>query len=76
MQIALPWAFMGSQSNDNPYCGRKVSILNATGDVVGATVGDKCGGCTGFSIDLTNALFAAVVPNGDGRVSGIRWWLD
>lgn len=76
MQIALPHALMGTQSNGNPYCGRSLTIKSPNGGTVKATVGDKCMGCEGASIDLTDALFAAVVPDGDGRVSGIEWYFD
>ncbi|ETN43068.1 uncharacterized protein HMPREF1541_02226 [Cyphellophora europaea CBS 101466] len=76
MAIALPHGLMGTQSNGNPYCGRSLSIKASDGSVVKATVGDKCMGCEGQSIDLTDKLFAAVVPNGDGRVSGVEWWFD
>ncbi|EXJ58561.1 hypothetical protein A1O7_05988 [Cladophialophora yegresii CBS 114405] len=77
MQIALPYGFMGTQSNGNPYCGRSVTLYNPdTGNTVQATVGDKCMGCVDRAIDLTDALFNAIVPGGDGRVSGIQWWLN
>lgn len=76
MQIALPVGLMGDQSNGNPYCGRSVSIKTPNGGTVSATVGDKCMGCQGDSIDMTNALFAAALPNGDGRVSNVEWWFD
>lgn len=76
MQIALPHGMMGTQSNGNPYCGKSLTIKTSSGGTVQATVGDKCMGCEGNSIDLTDALFAAVVPNGDGRVSGIEWWFN
>jgi hypothetical protein len=76
LSIALPHGLMGTQSNGNPYCGRSLSIKASDGSIVSATVGDKCMGCEGQSIDLTDALFKAVVPNGDGRVSGIQWWFN
>lgn len=76
MQIALPYALMGTQSNGNPYCGRSLTIVGPAGNSVQATVGDKCMGCEGYAIDLTNVLFAAVVPNGDGRVHGIQWYFN
>lgn len=76
MQIALPVGLMGSQSNGNPYCGRSVSIKTPNGGTVSATVGDKCMGCEGDSIDMTDALFAAALPSGDGRVSNVEWWFD
>lgn len=74
LSIALPVGLMGAQSNGNPYCGRSVSIKGSNGQTVSATVGDKCMGCEGDSIDMTDALFAAAFPSGDGRVSGVEWW--
>jgi len=78
MAIALPYAFMGTQSNGNPYCGRSVTLYNPTsGTTVQATVGDKCMGCVDRAIDCTDALFNAITDGtGDGRVSGIEWWLN
>lgn len=77
MQVALPVGFMGTQSNGNPYCGRALTIRNpTTGQTVQATVGDKCMGCSGRSIDLTNALFGAVGGGCDGRCSGFEWWFS
>jgi len=77
MQIAMPVGMMGSLSNSNPYCGMSVTVKNpSTGTTVQATVGDKCMGCTGESIDLTNALFNAVGNGCDGRCSGFEWWFN
>lgn len=77
--IALPYEYMGTASNDNPYCGKTLTIYNpATGQSAQATVMDKCMGCVGRSIDLTQTLFDAVT-NGDtgaGRVSGVDWWFN
>lgn len=69
---------MGSQSNGNPYCGRSVTLYNPTsGTTVQATVGDKCMGCVDRAIDCTNTLFSAITDGkGDGRESGIQWWLN
>lgn len=77
MQIALPYEFMGTQSNGNPYCGKSLTIMNpTTGQTVQATVGDKCMGCTGRSIDLTQVLFNAIGNGCDGRCSGFDWWFN
>lgn len=77
MQIAMPVGMMGSQSNGNPFCGKSLTIKNpSTGVTAQATVGDKCMGCTGGSIDLTNVLFAAVGGGCDGRCSGFEWWFN
>ena len=77
--IALPYEFMGTASNDNPYCGKTLTIYNpATGNTAQATVMDKCMGCTGRSIDLTPALFNTLTNNDEaaGRVSGVDWWFN
>jgi hypothetical protein len=77
MAIALPHEFMGTLSNSNPYCGKTVTIKTVSGSTVQATVKDKCMGCVGRSIDLTNKLFNAVTDGkGDGRVQGIEWWIS
>ncbi|KAI1616265.1 hypothetical protein EDD37DRAFT_85198 [Exophiala viscosa] len=78
LEIALPYEFMGTLSNTNPYCGRSVTLYNPTsGTTVQATVGDKCMGCVDRAIDCTDALFTAITDGtGDGRVSGIEWWLN
>jgi hypothetical protein len=77
--IALPYEFMGTASNSNPYCGKTLTIYNpATGASVQATVMDKCMGCTGRSIDLTETLFGDLTggDTGLGRVSGVDWWFN
>jgi len=78
MEIALPYEFMGTESNDNPYCGRSLTLYNPTsGTTVQATVGDKCMGCVDRAIDCTDALFTAITDGtGNGRVSGIEWWFN
>jgi hypothetical protein len=77
MAIALPFEFMGTLSNSNPYCGRTLTIETVSGSTVQAKVADKCMGCMGRSIDLTNKLFNAVTDGkGDGRVKNIKWWFN
>ena len=73
--IALPVGFMGSASNDNPYCGKSVTLVNQnSGTKVQATVKDKCMGCLDRSIDCTNKLFTAITDGkGDGVMAGIQW---
>ena len=57
--IALPWELMGTQSNGNPYCGKTVTIERDGVSIV-ATVVDKCMGCIGYSIDLSNLAFSSL----------------
>ncbi|EEH37404.2 hypothetical protein PAAG_07685 [Paracoccidioides lutzii Pb01] len=71
--VALPAGLMGVQSNDNPFCGLTVTVTHGEHSHK-ATVGDKCMGCNGHSIDATELLFLTVAPNGDGRVHNVTWW--
>jgi hypothetical protein len=56
--VALPYSLMGTKSNDNLYCGKMITITYiATSKTTIATMADKCMGCDGFSIDLSNVAF-------------------
>jgi cytoskeletal protein RodZ len=75
MVIVLPHDFMGTQSNGNPYCGKTVTI-SFEGTSITATVVDKCMGCTGYSIDLSNLAFSSLGINfAQGRVRG-SWYFN
>ena len=78
LAIALPFAFMGPLSNSNPYCGRSVTLYNPTsGTTAQAVVKDKCMGCVNGAIDCTDVLFNKITDGqGNGRMSGIQWWLN
>lgn len=74
--VALPVGLMGSQSNSNPYCGQTITIqCTTTGKTTTATVVDKCEGCTGMSIDLSNAAFDELEDESVGR-TGAEWWFN
>lgn len=67
---------MGTQSNGNPYCGKTITIqCKATGKKTTATVVDKCMGCTGYSIDLSNAAFLELDDLSVGRTTA-DWWFN
>ncbi|KAJ8057875.1 hypothetical protein OCU04_013058 [Sclerotinia nivalis] len=66
--VALPVGLMGSLSNNNPYCGKTITIkCTSTGKTTQATVIDKCMGCLGNSIDLTNFAFDQLAEESVGR---------
>ncbi|KAL0935989.1 SCP-like extracellular protein [Colletotrichum truncatum] len=71
--VALSHIKMGSKSNDNELCGKKV-IIHAEGTSVEVTVTDKCIGCAVNDIDVSPAVFSKLLGNLDrGRVDGITW---
>jgi len=62
----------GGNSNNNPLCGKTITIsyngVTSTGTVV-----DTCEGCDAGSIDLSPSLFQKFAPLGSGRVGGVTW---
>ncbi len=74
--VALPHDLMGPLSNDNPYCGKTITITcTATGKTTTAVVVDKCMGCTGYAIDLSNAAFDELDSEAVGRTPG-TWYFN
>jgi hypothetical protein len=74
--VALPHGLMGTQSNDNPYCGLYITIqCIATGNNTTAKIVDKCMGCDGYSIDLSNAAFLALDDPSVGHTQA-NWWFN
>jgi hypothetical protein len=76
--VALPYEFMGLLSNNNPYCGRSVTLYNPVSNTTShAVVQDKCNGCLDRALDCTDVLFNQITDNkGNGRMSGIEWYLN
>lgn len=82
--IALPAAMMGSSSNANGpglpnqpvngNCGRMVEVkCAATGMTTTVQVVDKCPGCSGQNIDLSEAAFAALNVHKDTGIVQVEW---
>lgn len=59
--------------NNNPLCGRYVSITGVDGSQYQAKVVDRCTGCAEADLDLSEDFFNLVTSNGDGRVHDITW---
>lgn len=75
--VALPHGLMGTKSNDNLYCGKSITITCiATGKTTTATVVDKCMGCDGYSIDLSNAAFLDLDDLSVGRTTASWYFVD
>ncbi|KZF25633.1 hypothetical protein L228DRAFT_203469, partial [Xylona heveae TC161] len=69
--VALSSDLMGTVSNGNQYCGKKVT-LSRGGKSVQATVVDKCPGCSKYSVDTTTSVFQQLATLDEGRVQ-ITW---
>ena len=75
--VALAHEYMGTQSNGNPFCGRNMTVkCTATGKTTTAMVVDKCMGCFGYSIDLSDKAYADLDDEGVGREGATWWWID
>jgi hypothetical protein len=72
---ALSHLLMGRRSNDNPMCGKTVTI-KANGRYARAIVQDKCMGCAMEDIDVSEKVFLELWDSLDrGRVE-VEWWFD
>jgi len=72
--VALSYRLMGDRSNDNPYCGRTITISYG-GKTTTAVVRDKCMGCAHDNIDASEALFTFFQPLSTGRFQ-VQWWFN
>lgn len=63
----------GSDPNNNPMCGKTVTITGVDGSPYTATVVDRCTGCDEESLDLSEDFFNMVTNYGNGRVYNISW---
>jgi len=74
--VALSGSLMGEKSNDNPNCGRTITI-KANGRTTTALVTDKCMGCNYNSIDVSKKAFLELWDSYDvGRGPCEWWWND
>lgn len=73
--VALPHEFMGAQSNGNPYCGKTITISKG-GKTIQATVMDKCMGCVGRDLDLSNKAFSDLGVAFDVGRTTADWWFN
>lgn len=62
--------------NDNPVCGKKLTLTGVDGTQYSATIVDRCTGCALSDLDLSEGFFNTVTSNGNGRVSGMHWVFD
>lgn len=60
--------------NNNPLCGRKITVFRGNKSVQ-VTVVDRCPGCSSTSLDLSPAAFNVLGAPEEGRIS-ITWKWD
>ncbi|KAF2864097.1 hypothetical protein K470DRAFT_254427 [Piedraia hortae CBS 480.64] len=62
--------------NNNPLCGKTLTITGADGSEYTAKIVDRCPGCAKADLDLSHGFFNRVTNNGDGRVHNMKWRMD
>ncbi|KAL5612183.1 hypothetical protein BROUX41_000274 [Berkeleyomyces rouxiae] len=72
--VAISPDIMGSQSNGNPYCNKKVSITG-NGKTIQATIRDKCPGCTASHVDGTEKIFKDLFGSLDAGNEDVSWYI-
>jgi len=62
--------------NDNPLCGKMLTLTGVDGSSYQAEIVDRCTGCKESDLDLSEDFFNTVTSNGNGRVSNMSWKFD
>ncbi|CAK7198202.1 hypothetical protein SEUCBS139899_000860 [Sporothrix eucalyptigena] len=73
--VAINVEQMGSLSNDNPMCGKTITI-QANGNTATATVQDKCMGCAYGAIDVSEKVFLAIFGDLSVGRAEVTWWFN
>ncbi|KAJ7223581.1 RlpA-like double-psi beta-barrel-protein domain-containing protein-containing protein, partial [Mycena pura] len=56
----------------NPICGKKLKATYGAKSVM-LTVVDRCPGCVGAALDMTEAGFKDLAPLAQGRIHNVKW---
>lgn len=73
--VALSHLLMGPSSNDNPMCGKTITI-KANGKTAQATVADKCMGCAMNDIDVSRKVYMEIWGSLDSGRTEVEWWFN
>jgi hypothetical protein len=73
--VALSHLLMGPSSNNNPMCGKTITI-KANGKTAQATVKDKCMGCAVNDIDVSRKVYNEIWGSLDSGRSEVEWWFN
>ncbi|KAF4954799.1 hypothetical protein FSARC_12016 [Fusarium sarcochroum] len=73
--VALSHLLMGEESNNNPMCGKTITI-KANGKTTTAVVKDKCMGCEIDDIDVSVKVFKEIWGGTDKGRTPVEWWFN
>ncbi|SCV61484.1 uncharacterized protein FFFS_16054 [Fusarium fujikuroi] len=60
--------------NENPLCGRTITIKGSNGKTTQGTILDRCQGCRGADIDVSHKIFIEIYGSLDPGRCEIEWW--
>ncbi|KLP02187.1 hypothetical protein CEK27_008315 [Fusarium fujikuroi] len=73
--VALSHLLMGPLSNNNPMCGKTITI-KANGKTCQATVADKCTSCDINDIDVSRKVYEEIWGSLDSGRTEVEWWFN
>ncbi|KAF4334770.1 rasp f 7 allergen [Fusarium beomiforme] len=73
--VALSHLLMGPESNNNPMCGKTITI-KANGKTATAIVADKCMGCDLNDIDVSRKVYKEIWGSLDSGRTEVEWWFN
>jgi hypothetical protein len=75
-KVLFDAAMIDGNTNNNPLCGRTITIEGPYGKTSHGTVLDRCEGCEGSDVDVSRKMFKEILGTLDeGRIP-VKWWYD
>ncbi|EXL66533.1 hypothetical protein FOPG_17292 [Fusarium oxysporum f. sp. conglutinans race 2 54008] len=73
-KILFDAARIDTNPNNNPLCGRTITIKGSNGKISHGTVLDRCEGCKMSDIDVSRKIFKEIWGSLDEGRTDIQWW--
>ncbi|EWZ77973.1 hypothetical protein FOXG_16439 [Fusarium oxysporum f. sp. lycopersici 4287] len=67
-------SMIDGNTNNNPLCGRTITMKGSNGKTAQGTILDRCAGCRGGDIDVNHKIFIEIYGSLYPGRAEIEWW--
>ncbi|KAI7770096.1 hypothetical protein LZL87_013719 [Fusarium oxysporum] len=67
-------AMIDLNTNNNPLCGRTITMKGSNGKTAQGTILDRCEDCRGGDVDVSHKIFIEIYGSLDPGRLEIEWW--